>query len=465
MLSPPRLPGRRRAGGPATRPRGRQSTAVAVPRSAYVHVRRPQGLPLCAALGLRPSTPTTFRFSIERALSPRPGPRAPGIRYLADVVGATAFHAGRAAHVRGITVRANRISFTLLKPSPDFLERLALPYFCPVPQGTAILDRGVQGTPPPSAGPYTVKDAFNGQYLILVRSPNYGGRRPDRLDAIAFREGIGTDKAIQRVVAGHWDVLEDTDPLVRPGGVVARRFTSAASTTGMSYRAFAGSSTLYLALDARRPPFSNEAFRRKLASAIDRRALAASVGAEQTTHLLPPGVRGGASPTVTASPSREPFARVSVRFGVQEGDEGGRAVAEEVRAEQAPLGIDVRPVFVRDLEGALRDPSTRIRIAALQTEIRFPDPGSFLVQMLGRDVPAAWLPPSTRTSVARLRALTGKARDDVAQTLASRLATRDAPVIAYGSPTVGTVVGPRLGCRIWNGVDQGFDLLALAAPT
>jgi DNA-binding SARP family transcriptional activator/DNA-binding beta-propeller fold protein YncE len=403
----------------------------------------------------------TFRFSIERALSPGLGPRAPGIRYLADVEGARAFHAGRVAHVAGIAVRGNRISFTLVKPSPDFLERLALPYFCAVPLDTPILDGGVQGTPPPGAGPYTVKDASSGEYLILARNPYYGGRRPHRLDAIALRWGIATDKAIRRVVAGHWDGLEDTDPLLRPGGIVAHRFTSAASTSGVSYRAFAGSSTLYLALDARRPPFSNPAFRRKLASAINRRTLAASVGAEPTTDLLPPGVRRGSAPAVTTSASRERFVKVSVGFGVQAGDEGGRAVVDEVRAELAPLGIHVRPIVVRDLEAALRDPSTRIRIAALQTEIPFPDPGSFLVQMLDRDVPAAWLPPSTRTSVARLRALTGTARDDAAQALAFRLTTRDVPVIAYGAPTVGTVVGPRLGCRIWNGVDQGFDLAGL----
>src|SRR5262249_34818671 len=171
----------------------------------------------------------TFRFSIERALSPKLGPRALGIYSLADVEGATAFHAGRAAHVRGIAVRGNRISFTLLKPSPDFLERLALPYFCPVPQSTTIEDGGVQGTPPPGAGPYTVEDAANGdEYVILVRNPNYGGHRPQRLDAIALRVGIATDKAIRRVVGGHWDVLEDTDPQVRPGGIVARRFSSSA---------------------------------------------------------------------------------------------------------------------------------------------------------------------------------------------------------------------------------------------
>src|SRR5262249_58510279 len=46
----------------------------------------------------------TFRFSIERALSPKLGPRAPGHQYLADLEGPTAFHNGRAPHVRGISV-------------------------------------------------------------------------------------------------------------------------------------------------------------------------------------------------------------------------------------------------------------------------------------------------------------------------------------------------------------------------
>jgi len=412
----------------------------------------PSGAPLDAQ---------TFRFSIERALSPKLGPRALGYQYLADLEGATAFHAGRARHVRGITVRGDHISFTLLRPSPDFLERLSLPYFCPVPRGTAILDGGLQGRAPEGAGPYTIKDDYDGEYLILVRNPNYGGRRPHRFDAIAFRVGIATDRAIQRVVAGHWDVLEDTDPLVRPGGFVARRYNSASSTGGVSYRAFARAETWYLALDTRRPPFANAAFRRKLASAIDRRALAASVSAAPTSHLLPPGVRGGGPPVVTASRTDEPFAKVSVRFGVQADDENALAVADDVRDELAPLGIDVRPIRVRNLESAMQDPTKHIGIAAWGTEIAFPDPGSFLVQMLGRDIPAAWLPPSTLTSVGRLRALTGKARDEAAQTLASRLATRDVPVIAFATPTVGTVFGPRLGCRIWNGVDQGFDLAGL----
>ena len=56
-----------------------------------------------------------------------------------------------------------------------------------------------------------------------------------------------------------------------------------------------------------------------------------------------------------------------------------------------------------------------------------------------------------------LDALDGGARGGPA----GRLATRDVPVVAYGTDTLGAVVGPRLGCGVWNGSTQELDLAAL----
>ena len=176
----------------------------------------------------------TFRFSIERALSSKLGSQAPGIGVLSDLVGARDFHSGRAAHVAGIRVRGDRISFTLKRPSPDFLERLALPYFCPVPRETPIIGGGVQYFAPPGAGPYTFSGSlFNGEYAILKRNPNYGGLRPQHFDAIGFREGIDTETAVAQVERGRWDAVEHFDPLLAPGGVVSRR-AGRASPLGVS---------------------------------------------------------------------------------------------------------------------------------------------------------------------------------------------------------------------------------------
>ena len=77
------------------------------------------------------------------------------------------------------------------------------------------------------------------------------------------------------------------------------------------------------------------------------------------------------------------------------------------------------------------------------------------------DVPRSWLPVSTGSAVMRLARLQGKARDRAAVALAQRFATRDVPVVAFGTPALGTLVGPRLGCRLSNGADPGLDLAAL----
>jgi len=411
----------------------------------------------------------TFRFSIERALSPELGPRAPGIGLLGDLLGAQAFHHGRAAHVSGIRVRGNRIAFTLTRPSPDFLERLALPYFCPVPRDTARVNGGVgvyTGPAPPGAGPYTFwGPVWNGEYAILKRNPNYGGSRPQRLDAIAFREGIDTEKAVARVMNGRYDAAEHYDPLLGPGGEVARRFGST-SSEGTAYRAFAQPVMSYLALDARRPPFSDRKVRRAVAAALDRAALAAFRDETPTNHLLPPSVRGGRAPDsaladLTYARRLAGTRQVTVRMAVQARDDRSGHMADVVRAQLAPLGIDVRIRMVSDLAAALRDSSEGIQLVALTTSLDYPDPASFLTRMLGHDVPRSWLPTSTLAAVDRLDRMTGTARDRAAAALASRLAVRDMPVVAFGTRELGVVLGPRLGCRIWNGVDAALDLAAL----
>ena len=170
-----------------------------------------------------PVTAAAVRFSVERALSARLRSASPGIRFLGDVVGARAFNAGTAKRVRGIHVSGDTISFTLTRPSKDFLDRLSLPFFCVVPMDTPLVQGGVQPLAPPSAGPYYMSDRWNGEYMILKRNPSYSGRPPARLDAIAFREGFSTETAVGRVEEGLWDGALLDDPLLAPGGLVARR--------------------------------------------------------------------------------------------------------------------------------------------------------------------------------------------------------------------------------------------------
>jgi Bacterial extracellular solute-binding proteins, family 5 Middle len=91
-----------------------------------------------------PVTAETFRYSIERALSPKlaenpVGLVPPGPEFIDDIEGERAFRAGRARHISGLQASGRTLSITLTNASPDFLHGLALPFFCPVPRGTAFV--------------------------------------------------------------------------------------------------------------------------------------------------------------------------------------------------------------------------------------------------------------------------------------------------------------------------------------
>ena len=88
-----------------------------------------------------PVTAQTFKFSIERALSPTID-APPGTQFADDIVGVNAYEAGKAKHISGISVRGNTLTVRLTRAAPDILSRLALPYFCAVPLGTPTAKEG-----------------------------------------------------------------------------------------------------------------------------------------------------------------------------------------------------------------------------------------------------------------------------------------------------------------------------------
>jgi ABC-type transport system substrate-binding protein len=387
-----------------------------------------------------PVTAQAVKYSIERALSPKLGTPRPAAAYLRDL--------------SQIRVQGDRIGFTLRTPSPDFLERLSLPYYCTVPSGTPIVNGGLQPIAPPSAAPYYMAARHNGAWTVLKRNPNYWGPHPAKLDAIVLREGLDAEKAVGEVDRGAWHGLALDDPALGPGRAVARRFGRGA------YRTIPETRLDYLALNAGRGPLRDAGLRRRISAALDRAALAANGNETPTASLLPPALRGGAV-VLPARSARTATAPVTLRMAVESDCTDCSQLADLVTAQLRPIGVTVTTIAVANVGVAIRDRSSRVDLAALSTELPYPDPASFLARLLGGDVPTAWLPPTTRSAVARLNRSSGPARDRAAVLLARRLASEDIPVIPYGTPQLGELLGPKLGCRSRDAFDAELDLTAL----
>jgi DNA-binding SARP family transcriptional activator/ABC-type transport system substrate-binding protein len=428
-----------------------------------------------------PVTAEVFRYSIERALSPGLGSDAPGPAVVGDIVGESAFRTGTATHISGLRAVGDRLMVTLKKSSPDFLERLALPYFCPVPLGTPIVPGGVQDVAPPSAGPYYMTlPREKGELMILERNPNYAGPRPHFFDAFAIREGIDPGEAVSRVEQGTWDVVSEVnkwvtnfpieeDPSFAPGGIIEREWAlTGPAPRGPSYEAIPLSWVDYLAFNASRPLFSRPQVRSAVASALDNSALVSTRGEAPSDQLLPPAMRGvqNRAPDPPSVPKRGGVSalpggagRVAV-MAVPDACEQCLQVAQDVTAELRPIGIRVRIKMIKDVSTASLAHASVDLIERITT-LPYPDGASFLAKMFTADVPATWLTPSARSKVMHLTTLSGPRRSIGALRLADGLARGEAPVAAFGYGTIGELLSERLGCIEPQPFGTGVDLAAL----
>ena len=179
-----------------------------------------------------PVTAQTFKYTIERTLDPRM--KSPLASEFADIVGASAYMAGKTTHIAGVWHTVTTIRLTV--PAPNLLARIAVPVFCAVPS-----------TPPtprpakiPSAGPYRIADYTPDQGVVLTRNPNYHGSRPHRLARIESRQGLTA--ACRRADSGghrrlrrrrRIDTGEAATLAARygPGSPAAKQGTSSSSST------------------------------------------------------------------------------------------------------------------------------------------------------------------------------------------------------------------------------------------
>jgi tRNA A-37 threonylcarbamoyl transferase component Bud32/DNA-binding beta-propeller fold protein YncE len=423
----------------------------------------------------QPVTAETFRHTIERQIATTSND--PGLEpYAADIVGVRAFYAGKARHIAGIAAHGNRLSITLVRPAGDFLTRLAMPRFCPVPLSVPL--RGGGDTPLPSAGPYYVASSEGGR-SVLVRNPNYPGHRPRRSARIVFQANLPEAKGIDLADRGAVDMIaaSGAGELLAPGGVIDHR-SRTSSTLAQRYHLYQGPIVDYFVFNTRRPLFRDARLRRAVDYALDRRKLAGSFGDAAADRIVPPALPGypagrvfPLSPAVSAARKlaggRSRHATVYIC-----GDPRERTLAEIVGTDLARIRI---AVSVLEDPQCPENPSTAPKPSRadlllvngwpfMESDER--DPAPVLEQALssaayGTPLPATgWNEGTFRRRLDQARPLRGAARDAAYRRLADDF-TRTAPLAVFGSWVWPEYFSPQVGCKVFQGEYGVADLGAL----
>lgn len=431
----------------------------------------------------RPVTAETFARTIERALWPKLNPSFAAY-WMSDVVGVKAFESGKAAHVSGITAHGDKLAITLEQPAGDFLARLTLPYFCPVPSMQAPVSVSTPTGPIPSAGPYYVAST-SGNRTVLLRNPNYHGPRPRRASRIVYTVGIPTTQAIAAAQNGAMAVLpalgDDFSPL-KPTNLLDQLYgpRSAAAKTGG--QRFYETPSLFMdgiVLNTARPLFRSQRLRQAVNEALDRPTLARLYYNAPADQIIPPAVPG--YPVGSFFPVHGPNLararqlagsahRTAVLYyctGGPFGDPRQRTVAQLVRTDLARIGIAVS-IISADCDPTFSYDATAKRADLLLAEwgTNVADPEQYLKQALltgsyGAALgPGLWSRASFRRQVAAAHALRGAARARRYEHLEAQL-MRAAPYAVYGDNLGGNYFSPRFGCRRFAGPGQYVDLGAL----
>ena len=229
----------------------------------------------------RPVTATNFKAAFDRLADPKM--QSPATAFMSDIVG------GDKTPVSGVRVRGNHLIVTLTKPSPDFLARIAMPFFSAIPTDLPRDPNGVDA--PPSAGPYYVAERTPNKSIIVKRNPYYKGKRPHNVAQFVYTVGNSLEAIRLRVEQGESDYAADGVP------------PTAWSEIAQKYRVNKGRffvkpilAVNYLAMNTSRGIFQNNVgLRRAVNYAIDRKAMLAQSGylaGKRTDQMLPPGLAG-----------------------------------------------------------------------------------------------------------------------------------------------------------------------------
>jgi peptide/nickel transport system substrate-binding protein len=415
-------------------------------------------------------TAETFKFVLERNLNPKL--QSPSASFISDIVGAKAVLDGKAQQASGITVNGNKLTIKLTKPAPDFLNRIAMWFFCAIPTTTSV--DPAQERPVPTAGPYYISEWTPKRRIVLKRNPNYTGDRPHKLDEIVYTVGVNEAQSVLQIRSGQADYAGDGIPPASANelGRTVGPDSDVADTDEQQLFVEPTLAFNYLALNTTRPLFSDPNVRKAVAFAIDRPRmvrLSSRYAGEPTDQYLPPGL--SAFKDADIYPLDGPDVERAKQLM---GGKTGKAVlytcneapcperAQLIQANLKAIGIDVSiRTFPRSVqftkEGVKGEP---FDIADEGWIADYADPSNFINKLLdGRTIQASnnvnfsYLnDPVYNRKMDEAQSKVGEDRDAAFAALDEDIARNSAPLVAWSVPNNIDFVSSRVGCYQWHPV-------------
>jgi peptide/nickel transport system substrate-binding protein len=426
-----------------------------------------------------PVTADTFKFVIDRVLNPKM--QSPGAQFVSDIVGAEAVQNGKAKTASGVVVNGDKLTVHLTKRSPDFLSRIAMPFFCAVPTTTPIDSNGVGKVA--GAGPYYVASWTPRRRLVLQRNPNYTGTRPHNLDKIVYTVGVSPEATSLQVQKGAADYAADGVPpsINATLGAKYGPGSPAAKAGHQQYFVNPALAFRYLALNTSRGIFKDVNLRKAVNYAINRPAILAQRGAyagRAWSHYLPPGISGSSNeqPYPIAAPNLDKAKQLAgsgsngtaVLYTCDQSPCPQQATIVQANLKQIGINVDVKQ-FARAVqfskEGTRGEP---FDIAFEGWVADYADPFDFINVLLnGNSIQKAnnvnfsyFDDPTFNKQMEEAAGLAGPERAARYGKLDLQITKNASPLAAWDVDNNRDFFSKRMGCQLYHPV-YGMDFSAL----
>ena len=189
-------------------------------------------------------------------------------------------------------IDAHTVRFTLCRPDPAFLAKLAFSVFSIYPSEwleytageTQRTEEGLSA--PVGTGPYIVSEWARGESITFTRNPDYWGT-PGIVDSIVFRWASESAARLLELQAGTVDAIDNLGP---------GDFEVAGADSNLSVVIRPALNIFYVAMTDTFPPFDDVRVRQAVAMGIDRQRIVDIFyppGSEVASHFAPCAIPNG----------------------------------------------------------------------------------------------------------------------------------------------------------------------------